>query len=293
MAITGGIMAVGSAAMGIMGGMQTKDAAGKAAEAQQRYLAPAMEFQKGVYSDAGTNMQPWISTGQQAVDALGQFSGLPGHGGAAGSGALASYKQFEQTPYYTFPLAQTQATMDRAAAGKGLSLSSGEVQSLGKAAGGYAASNFGTYITALQNLSGLGATSSANLGNIGASVGQNVNQVASGQAATAGAGIMGQAAGQRQIMGGIGDLFKGIGGMAGGFDAATGSSYANSPMANIGAQNVGNYSIPGTGYVGPYGPIFGNPAPGTAGGFNNGLDLVNPGGGVVTPPIPPGGFYSS
>jgi hypothetical protein len=262
MAITGAIAAVGTAATGVVGSIMNRGAAGKAAEAQQRYLQEGREFQEGVYEDATTNMTPWIHTGQQAVDALGQFAGLQGHGGAAGSGALASYHQFEQTPYYTFPLAQNVATMDRAAAAKGMSLSEGQLASLGKYAGNYSSQNFGTYISALQNLSGLGASTAGNLGNIGNQTAALVGDSAGRQATTAGAGIMGTANENSALMNSLGNLFRSVGGAAngmGGSNNDTGSSYGGlgntygaGLLSGATGTNIGSGPPIGTSTITPY-----------------------------------------
>lgn len=243
MAITGivaAVGAVGSAVMGGISGANTANAASRAGDAAQRYLAEGKAFQQGVYDDTVKNMTPWVSTGQQAVDALGQFSGLPGHGGPAGSGALASYNQFTQTPYYTFPLAQGVDTMNRAAAAKGTSLSEGQVANLGKYAGNFASGNFKDYISALQNLSGLGASTAGTLGQIGQSAAGNMMNVAGQQGTVAANSIMGQATGQNQTLGSIGNLFNSLGGIVGGFGPfgsnATASSY------NAFGQGVNNMS---------------------------------------------------
>jgi hypothetical protein len=220
--IIGAVGSVASAGSSILGGIMGGGAASKAAAAQKEELDKAMAFQQGVYGTTQTNMQPWITGGQEALGGVEQFLGLPGSGGAAGtpggagSGALASYNQFTKTPFYTFPLQQTTDTMDRAAAAKGMSLSGGQVASLGQYAQGYSASNFGNYIQALERLSGLGLQGSTQLGNIGMGIGRDVGTTASGLAASAGAGIMGQATGTNQAISGIPGLVNSITGTPGG-----------------------------------------------------------------------------
>jgi hypothetical protein len=231
--IIGAVGSVAQAGSGILGGIMGGNASSKAAAAQQQELDKAMAFQQQVYGTAQTNMQPWITGGQEALGGVEQFLGLGntagGAGAAGGSGALASYNQFTKTPFYTFPLQQNLDTMDRAAAAKGMSLSGGQLADLGRYAGGYSASNFSNYMDALTKLSGLGATTSGQLGQIGTGIGQQVGQTASGLAASAGAGIMGQQAGTNKALGGVGDLFKGVGGLVSAADTAfggqTGSSY--------------------------------------------------------------------
>lgn len=264
MAITGVIAAVGSAAMGVMGGMNTASAAGRAGDAAQRYLAEGKAFQQDVYDDTVKNMTPWVSTGQQAVDALGGFAGLPGHGGPSGSGALASYNQFTQTPYYTFPLAQGIDTMNRQAAAKGTSLSEGQVANLGKYAGNFAAGNFKDYIGALQNLSGLGASTAGTLGQIGQDASKNMMGVAGQQGTVAANTIMGQATGQNQALGSIGGLFNQLGGLAGNFGSgfgtnATASSYGGlgntygaGLLSGVTGSNIGSGPPIGTETMTPY-----------------------------------------
>lgn len=213
MAITAGVVgAVGSIGQGLMGA----GAARSAASAEQNTLRQALGFQEGVYNTAQTNLNPWIQGGQSALQGVETFLGLPGGGGPAGSGALASYNQFTHTPFYTFPLRQATDTMNQQAAAKGLSLSTGQLGQLQQLGAGYASSNFQNYMNALTNLSGLGATTATNLGNIGVNVGQQVGQTSSGIAAAQGAGIMGSQGLINQGVGGALSALTGSGSSYGG-----------------------------------------------------------------------------
>ena len=84
-------------------------------------------------------------------------------------------------------------TMNQQAASKGLSLSGGQLNSLGQYASGYASQNWNNYMNALNSLSGAGSSASTSLGNIGSNIGQQVGQTSSGLATAAGSGISGMA----------------------------------------------------------------------------------------------------
>jgi hypothetical protein len=284
MATVTAIAGVASAGANILGGIFGGNAQKKAQAAEEQRLQQAQQFQQQVYGTTQANMAPWITGGTGAVQGLETFLGLPGGGGPAGSGALASFNQFAKTPYYTFPLSQATDTMDRAAAAKGMSLSGGQLADLGKYASGYASDSFMKYISALTGLAGMGQTGVTTLANTGLGVGTQLGNTAANLAQAAQGGILGQQAGQNQALSGAGQLLRALGG-AGGND--TSSSYGGSGGGLFSNQTIGDYSIPGTSTFGPYGSLFGSAAPGTGGGFNNASDLLAAGGGVTVPPIPP------
>lgn len=274
--IPAAVAAVGAGSQilgGIMGG---KSAAGAQQQAQADEER-AMQFQQGVYNTAQTNISPWITGGQEALGGLEQFMGLPntagGAGAAGGTGAAASYNQFTKTPFYTFPLASNIETMDRTARQKGLGLSTGEVASLGKTAGDYSAANFGSYLTALQGLSGMGMSGSTQLGNIGVGVGQQVGQTATQLGGIAIGGAAQQQAAQNQMFNGISNLFGAVAGGANslfGPGGGTGSSYgganAQFPSGNV-TGNQNNWGmLPASGWG--QNPGVNNPAGNTW--YNNG-----------------------
>jgi hypothetical protein len=230
MAAVGGIAAaVGTVAAGAIGA----SASGKAASAEESYLNAALGFQEGVYNTATTNLSPWISGGQSALSSLESLYGLGGSSGGQGSGAAAAFKQFQGTPYYTFPLQQATDTMNQAAASKGLSLSGGQLASLGQYGAGYASSNFNNWISALNSLSNSGQTAATSLGQIGTSTGSQVGQTSSGLAAAAGSGIMGSAGSTASA---LQSLSQALGG--GTSSSGTGSSYGSS--SGLGSTTLGN-----------------------------------------------------
>lgn len=212
-----GSMGVGALIGGVgklVGGIMQSNAASDASSAELSYLNQALNYEKGVYSDATTNLTPWISGGQSAL------SSLMGALGLGDSTATQNYwKTFTNTPYYTFPLAQATTSMDQAAAAKGLSLSSGQLASLGKMGAGYASSNFKDYLTSLNTLSGSGQTAATSLGTIGSNIANTVSGTTNQMASAAGSGILGSAAG----------LSQGIQGLTSAFNTGgTGSSYSGS-----------------------------------------------------------------
>lgn len=252
MAITGAAVSVGSS---ILGGVMGSNAYSKANSAAQGYYNQALNFEKGVYSDATSNLSPWITGGQEALGSLEGLMGLASSGGATGSGASgaqAAYQGFTQTPYYTFPLAQATQTMNQQAASKGLSLSGGQLASLGKYASNYAGQQFGNWISALNNLSNTGESASNQLGQIGSQISSQVSNTSNQQAGSAAGSIMGSASAWNQAMQGIGNTLN---------SAFSGSSYGGSNSNNGGVLNMNNSplwnslfggSSSGSSYVSPY-----------------------------------------
>jgi hypothetical protein len=255
MAVTLGIGAAVAAVGGVASGVMNANAAGKAANAASGYLNKGLGYETGIYDTAQTNLNPYITGGQEALGGLEQFLGLPGTGGATGagmapgSGALASYNQFMQTPYYTFPLSQSINTMDRAAAAKGISRSAGEVASLGQTAGNYAASNFKDYLGALGNLAGMGQSGANQLATVGTNISNQVQGTYANLGGVASQGIMGQQAGINQAINAV----TGGAGQGGG----TGSGGLINAGMNIAGGIYGSQTGSSYGPTGPTVPSYG------------------------------------
>jgi hypothetical protein len=258
------LAAAGVAAAGsVASGMIQSNAAKNAAEAGAGPMRDALGFQKGVYDTTQTNLMPYVTTGQQALGGLAQFTGLAGAGPATtsgmpgGSGALASYNQFTKTPFYTFPEQTFEESIRRnASTGQGGGVGAGELAGIGKMAGNYAASNFSNYIGALQNLAGMGQTSAGTIAQSGGQIGQQVGatdtQLGSLQAASA----MAQGTAQSNMVQGITQalagqgMTSGYGGGSGGLISAAGRYFT---PTQFGSVSAGAGSPLAAGYVPPAG----------------------------------------
>ncbi len=238
-AVAGAAIAAGGA---IAGGAMQANAASTAAGAQTAAENSALGFQNMVYQQGQGNLQPYITTGQNALSSLGSFFGLPGSNG----NAQTAFNQFTQTPYYTFPLQQGIASMDASGAARGLELSGGQMNSLQAYGQNYASGFMGNYISALSSLAGMGQNAAGTLmgqantaAQTGAGIQQNIGN----------AGAAGTMGGANALTGAInnvtGILGNGQAGNAGllsntSFQGlfGTGSSY-NSPgqTALLGAMN--------------------------------------------------------
>lgn len=280
MAIVTAGAAVAGAGSSIIGGIMGQSAAKKAAAQQQQQIQSAIDFQRQIYGTAQQNLNPFIGAGTSALGALTQLYGLAPPGSGGGGNALSAYNAFTQTPFYQFPFSQGLAALNASGAARGLTLSGGQAKALQAYGQGYAGQNFGSYISALANLANLGKDSASALAGYGNQAsGTNLT----GSTAAGNAAASGTIGGQNQfnnVLGAIPQLLGSLGNLGNN----TGSSYGGGGLFSN--QTVGNYSIPGTSLLGQYGPLFGSPAAGTSGGFNNGADLLGAGGDVIVPPIP-------
>lgn len=255
-----GISAAGLAANvgGKIAGSMGSSGAAKTAGAQEAASTQqGIDFATGtVYPTAQAGYAPYIGAGQNALGAVSQFYGLPTPAGlpaGAGGNAMDAYNSFTKTPFYQFPLKQGIEAMDRSGASRGMTLSGGQLAAQQQYGQDYGSKNFQTYVNGLTSLAGLGQQSVGNLSNIGTALAGGVLKGYTDIGMARGAGTIGGQNGVNNALSGLGPLGQG----------------ASDLVKQIGALNSSSY------------------APGTSGGFNNGADLVNSDGSVVTPPIPP------
>ena len=199
-----GYSALAQGAGSLIGGIMSSGAASSASNAQSAAYQQALNFSKGIYNTASTNLSPFISTGQGAENQLATLTGA-GPGGNPLTAALT--KQFNpsdlaNTPGYQFSLNQGLKATQNQLAASGLG-SSGQATA---GAANYAEGLAGTtYNQQLQNylaqnqqtynmLNGIaqgGQSAAGTLGSIGTNVGQQVGNAAAGQGNAQAAGILG------------------------------------------------------------------------------------------------------
>jgi len=193
-------VAAGMAAAAVIGGIASyaasDNASSKAANAQKNAAAQASATQLGMFNQIQTNEKPWVSEGQQANQALGQFYGLPGQNGQTSK--VDYNKLLSSLPGYQFQLQQgTQATEHNLAA-RGLLDSGAAQKSLMTYGQGLAQNYAGQYTQGLQNLSQMGQAGAANVATNGMNAANNIsgNQIYAGNAAAAGSMNQAYAIGQ-------------------------------------------------------------------------------------------------
>lgn len=154
------VSAAGSIYSGMQGASAAKSAAGQQAQQQQNSL----NWIQQVYGNAGTNLQPFIGTGQNALTSLQGFYGLPG--GNTGN-AQQAFSQFQQTPFYQFPLQQANLATNRSLAASGLTNSGGALRDVSQLNAGYASQGLGQYLSGLGTLAGGGQSAASQLAGVG------------------------------------------------------------------------------------------------------------------------------
>ena len=157
MSFLGGIIGgVGS----IIGGITSANAAKSAANTQANAITQATNFQQGVFNTGQANLNPFISGGQQALSSLLGFYGLPG-GNA--SGATQGFQQFTNSPFYQFPLQQSQLALNRSLASSGLIGSGAQTRDAIQLAQGYASQGLTNYLSGLSGIAGSGQSAATSL----------------------------------------------------------------------------------------------------------------------------------
>ena len=248
--------AAGAVAAGvgsIAGGLIQGGAASSAAKAQEAAQQKTLNWVQQVYGNTQSNLSPFITGGQNALSSLLGFYGLPG-GNA--SGAQQAYQQFQNTPFYQFPLQQANLATNRQLAASGLSNSGAALRDVSQLNAGYASQGLSGYLSGLTGLAGSGQNAASSLGGIGVGTGAQIGaaNTQSGQAASAGI-IGGANATNSAISGSLGALTNN--------SALTGFQTAY--------NNLGGSS---------YGPINGS-APGSIAGGGTGTVSGGEGGGSI------------
>jgi hypothetical protein len=202
-------------------------AAKGAASAESNAIQQGIDFQKQVYQQGQTNLQPFIGGGQSALSSLLGFYGLPG-GNA--SGATQAFQQFQNTPSYQFPLQQGQLAVNRQLASSGLIGSGAALRDASQLNTGYASAGLQQYLSGLSGIAGSGQSAAGTLLQGGNQAASNLGQLYTNQGAAQASGIIGS---NNALQNGFGNALGGLLGAAGqtnGFGLGT-SSYTG-PSAN-------------------------------------------------------------
>lgn len=177
----GDILNVGSS---IAQGVISSDAADQAAAAQLAGVEKGIEEQKRQFDLTRTDLMPWLTTGQDALNRLSGMMGL-----SPGSGELMAdftLDDFQTDPGYEFRQAEGIKARENSAAARGGVLSGAQQKAIGRYGQDYASDEYQrawdrdqaektTKYNRLAGISGTGQTTANTLGGYGA---QSASQIA-------------------------------------------------------------------------------------------------------------------
>ena len=205
----------------IAGGILGSRAAGNAAKQQQQAVQEALGAQRQNLATTTENVQPWVQSGQNALNALQQLlgigTGLAGANnpilqmlglGPGGTGVI-NPGMFHGSPGYQFALGQGEQAAEQAGARTGQG--GNTLKALTQYATGYADQDFYNYLNSLSNayqnlvgnvsgLSSTGLQAGETLGQIGAGTANSISDLFTQGGNAAAAGTIG---GTNALVGGI------------------------------------------------------------------------------------------
>ena len=210
--IAAGLSTAGSLASGIMGSR----AAGNAAKQQQAGFENASSIEQNMFDQSKSLMQPFITGGQNSMQALLQALGVGSQGGATNpmlqmlglgpngaTGTGIDPATFRASPGYQFQKQEGLDAVTNSAAARG-GLGGNALKALNQYGTGMADQSWNQYlqqvtggwqnlISPLQSLTGLGANMAGNLAGLTTDVGKELGNNAIGVANAGAAGTMGSA----------------------------------------------------------------------------------------------------
>lgn len=171
-AIIGGIGSIGGAALSSRGANKAakaqSDTSLQVAQMQKQAQDEALAFQKQQYGEQQQRMEPWMQSGREGLQQLGQMGQFQAPGAAG----------MNEDPGYQFRLAEGQKAMERSAAGRGAALGGGAMKAAERYGQGMASQEYGNVyarrageyqqqLNRLENQAGVGQTTGQNLGVMG------------------------------------------------------------------------------------------------------------------------------
>lgn len=228
--------AIGSAAAGLGGAAIQSSAANSASKAAQNAANQQLDFQKGVYSQAQTNLNPFAQEGQTANNALGGLLGLNGQ-----TGSDAAFKNYLGSTNYNFVKDQGLQGIEYANAP---AFNSGATaKALDTYNTGLAGNALSGYEGLLQGQAGLGVQAASALNGVGVGIGQLGNQASQYGANAAANGALTSGNAWSNALGNVGKAASSysttpnaFGGLFGGNNAGTSGTTmtaANAPDPSV------------------------------------------------------------
>jgi hypothetical protein len=156
-------VAVGAAAVTVVGGYLSNKQANKGAGAAAQGQLAGVEEQRRQYDQTRQDMMPWLSAGGGALSQMQLLN-------------AGDYSSFKESPDYQFAFDQGLQAQDRSAASRGGLYSGGHQADLTKFGQGLASQNYNTYYNRLAGLAGVGQTTAGTLGSLGAQSAGNIQQ---------------------------------------------------------------------------------------------------------------------
>jgi hypothetical protein len=152
------------AVAGLAGGMMQSGAISGAQDSANAASAAARE-------QARADLQPWVTTGGNALGITGDLSGANGP-----DAATAAMANFQTSPGYQWQLGEGLRAVDAGAAAKGMLRSGATLKGEMEYGQGLASQDFSSYYNRLSDLSKLGQTSAAGQGAASMSAGKDIAQ---------------------------------------------------------------------------------------------------------------------
>lgn len=245
-AIAGGLSLAG----GIGGALIGSNASSQASKDQIAAQTNALNWVKTNYANTSANLQPYIGAGQSALGSLLGFYGLPG---GNSSGATQSFQQFQNTPFYQFPLQQANLATNRALASSGLIGSGAQLRDVSQLNAGYASQGLGQFLSGLTGIAGSGQNAASSLGSIGVNTGAQLGQAYTNIGNAGAIGAIGSANAINQGINNTLPLLTGSGGSSygngsGGLIGQLINGFNSSGSSISGDQSISNPNVSGGSY---------------------------------------------
>lgn len=187
-------VAVGSAAVAVVGGVVQSKNAKKAAAAGAAGSDAAAAESARQYDQTRNDLMPWLNAGQNALSQLGDLN----------SGNFAS---FTQSPDYQFALSQGLQGVERSAAARGNLYGGGTSADLMAYGQGLASQNYNNYYNRIAGIANVGQTTGNSLGSFGAQNAANQGQYAQNAGNARASGYMNQANAWGNALQGVGSAY--------------------------------------------------------------------------------------
>lgn len=196
----GAAIGVGAAAS-LGGSLISANASQNAASQQVAAEQQAENTQLSMYNQTRSDLTPFRTTGQSALDSIASMYGLAN--GGTGVSANQSTANFENTPNYQFALQQGQQAVNSSAAAQGQVLSGANEKALATFGSGLASQQFGNYMSQLMSLANIGQSSAGMEANANQSAANSISSLQTAQGASQAAGTVGSA---NALSGGLSSL---------------------------------------------------------------------------------------
>lgn len=199
------IGAAASAAGGVATGVMSSNAASSAAKAQQASVGQALGLEQANLAQTGTNLQPYMTAGTNALSSIQQMLGLGT--GAGGANGAPNYNAFTSSPGYQFMLNQGNQGIQNSAMAQG-GMTGNTMKALQQFGQQEAGTSFQQFLQNLSSLSGSGQNAASTLGQIGGNITGNMGAQTIGAGNAAAAGTVGSS---NALTGGINSALTSLG----------------------------------------------------------------------------------